>query len=102
MPAIRNRKIHVDLPAEVHRKLRVKAALEDVSLQAFVARLVSRSVENVRLPQGKRASSKGQTFTGQELLDSGLAGIWENRKDIGDSLKFARALRTRAEARQRR
>jgi len=30
------RKIHVDLPQEIHRKLRVKAALEDVSMQAFV------------------------------------------------------------------
>lgn len=31
------RKIHVDLPEEIHRKSRVKAALEDVSMQTFVA-----------------------------------------------------------------
>jgi hypothetical protein len=38
--SIGRRKIHVDLPEEIHRKLRVKAALEDVSMQAFVARVV--------------------------------------------------------------
>lgn len=99
MPATRNRKIHVDLPVEVHRKLRVKAAVEDVSMQAFVAQLVSRSVANVSLPE--RSDATGPT-TGQDLLDSGLVGIWKKRRDIGDSLEFARKLRSRAEARHRR
>jgi len=34
--SVGRRKIRVDLPEEIHRKLRVKAALEDVSMQAFV------------------------------------------------------------------
>ncbi len=46
------RKIHVDLPEEIHRKLRVKAALEDISMQAFVARVVERAVKDVPLPEG--------------------------------------------------
>ena len=50
--SIGRRKIHVDLPEEIHRKLRVKAALEDVSMQAFVARVVERAVKDVPLPDG--------------------------------------------------
>jgi plasmid stability protein len=44
------RKIHVDLPEDIHRKLRVKAALEDMSIQAFVARVVERAVKDVPVP----------------------------------------------------
>jgi predicted HicB family RNase H-like nuclease len=47
----RRRKIHVDLPVQVHQKLRVKAALEDVSMQAFVARVVDQAVRDVVVPK---------------------------------------------------
>ncbi len=53
---VRRRKIHVDLPEEIHRKLRVKAALEDVSMQAFVARVVAKAVKDVPLPEGGKSS----------------------------------------------
>ena len=49
----RRRKIHVDLPEEIHRKLRVKAALEDMSMQAFVSRVVAEAVKDVKLPKTK-------------------------------------------------
>jgi plasmid stability protein len=49
------RKIHINLPEEVHKKLRVKAALEDVSIQAFVASVVAAAVSDVRLPRAGRA-----------------------------------------------
>lgn len=49
------RKIHVDLPREVHRRLRVKAALDDVSLQAFVIRVLSEAVKDIELPPGRVA-----------------------------------------------
>jgi predicted HicB family RNase H-like nuclease len=50
----------VDLPEEIHRKLRVKAALEDVSMQAYVARVVEKAVKNVPLPEGvNHRSSRG-------------------------------------------
>ena len=49
------RKIHINLPEEVHKKLRVKAALEDVSIQTFVARVVAAAVSDVRLPKAGRA-----------------------------------------------
>jgi predicted HicB family RNase H-like nuclease len=57
---VRRRKIHVDLPEEIHRKLRVKAALEDVSMQAYVARVVEKAVKDVPLPDvGNHRSGKG-------------------------------------------
>lgn len=52
----KRRKIHVDLPEEVHQRLRVKAALEDLSIQAFVARVVAKAVEGVMLPRSNRRS----------------------------------------------
>jgi plasmid stability protein len=57
--SVRRRKIHVDLPEEIHRKLRVKAALEDVSMQAS-ARVVEKAVKDVPLPDvGNHRSGKG-------------------------------------------
>jgi len=34
------RKIHINLPEEVHQKLRVKCALEDVTIQEYVSSLI--------------------------------------------------------------
>lgn len=36
------------------------------------------------------------TMTVEELLNSGLVGIWKDRKDIKDNVKFARELRGKA------
>ncbi len=38
---------------------------------------------------------------GNDLLNSGLAGLWEKRKDIGDSVAFARNLRVKAQTRKK-
>jgi hypothetical protein len=38
--------------------------------------------------------------TGADLLASGLAGSWASRKDMGNSLDFARQLRQKAEHRE--
>lgn len=45
------KKIHVDLPEQVHQRVRVKAALEDVSMQTLVARIVTEAVSDVVLPK---------------------------------------------------
>ncbi len=42
-----------------------------------------------------------KSMTGADLLKSGLVGIWADRKDIGDSLEFARQLRQKAERRSK-
>jgi len=51
----RLRKIHVDLPEEVHRQLRVKAALQDTSIRAFVAEIVRAAVKDVVIPISRPA-----------------------------------------------
>jgi len=51
------RKIHVDLPEDIHQRLRVKAALLDMSMQGFVTEVVKKEVADVVLPKikgGKR------------------------------------------------
>lgn len=48
----KGRKIHVALPEDVHQRLRVKCALEDVTIQQYVARLLEKNVENIELPSG--------------------------------------------------
>jgi len=42
-----------------------------------------------------------RSITGVQLAKSGFAGLWKNRKDIGDSLEYARKLRRHAETRGR-
>ncbi len=51
--ASKKRKIHVDLPEEIHKKLRVKAALQETSMQAFVARVVGEAVRDIVIPNRK-------------------------------------------------
>ncbi len=55
--------------------------------------LASRLIERVR--------QVNKPMTGKDLLNSGLVGIWAKRKDIGDSLTFARKLRVQAQTRRR-
>ena len=43
------RRIHVNLPEEVHQKLRVKCALEDMTIQDFVSDLIGKAVASVRV-----------------------------------------------------
>jgi len=53
----KERKIHVALPDEVHQKLRVKCALEDVTIQEYVSRLIAKDVQDLELPV-KAANTK--------------------------------------------
>jgi hypothetical protein len=63
--------------------------------------------EPVNLPPGTSAQVehpdlpvKNDFVTAAELLDSGVVGIWADRKDIGDSVEYARQLRQRAQQRE--
>jgi len=48
-------------------------------------------------PKTKTKSKK--KLTAQQLLNSGLIGMWKDRTDITDSLEYARQLREQAERR---
>ena len=52
-----------------------------------------------RLIEKARRISK--PMTGKDLLNSGVVGMWAKRKDIDDSLVYARKLRTQAQTRSR-
>lgn len=54
----RLRKIHVDLPEEIHRKLRVKAALQDTSIRAFVTEVVREAVKDVVIPTAREVRGR--------------------------------------------
>jgi predicted HicB family RNase H-like nuclease len=47
------KKIHIALSAAVHQRLRVKCALEDVSLQTYVEKLIKEVTEDVEIPKSK-------------------------------------------------
>jgi hypothetical protein len=47
----------------------------------------------------KKVQPHAQDWTAQDLLQSGLVGLWANWDDIGDSPDFARSLRRKAEHR---
>ncbi|HLO14927.1 MAG TPA: hypothetical protein VK206_08860 [Anaerolineales bacterium] len=55
--------------------------------------LASRLIERVR--------QINRPLTGKDLLNSRLVGMWAKRKDIGDSITFARKLRDQAQSRGR-
>jgi hypothetical protein len=55
--------------------------------------LATRLIEKVR--------QVNKPMTGKDLLKSGLVGMWADRKDIGDSVTYARKLRAQAQSRKR-
>jgi predicted HicB family RNase H-like nuclease len=52
------KKIHIDLSERIHQKLRVKAALENISIQKFVESLISQAVEDVEIENPKTIKAK--------------------------------------------
>ena len=55
--------------------------------------LATRLIEKVR--------QVNKPMTGKDLLKSGLVGMWADRKDIGDSVSYARKLRAQAQTRRK-
>ena len=53
------------------------------------------------LIENGRKKTKKRIVTAADMLQSDLFGIWANRKDIDDSLEYARMLRQQAESRGR-
>ncbi|MBM3242117.1 hypothetical protein FJZ31_38085 [Candidatus Poribacteria bacterium] len=57
------------------------------------------SVEMILLIEPS-VTPKRPHLTADRLLHSGLIGIWKDRKDIGDSVTYARQLREQAQRRR--
>jgi hypothetical protein len=55
--------------------------------------LATRLIEKVR--------RVNKPMTGKDLLKSGLVGMWADRTDIGNSVTYARKLRTQAQTRRK-
>ena len=53
----KERKIHVALPDDVHQKLRVKCALEDVTIQEYVAQLIAHDVSDINISKRLKAGT---------------------------------------------
>jgi hypothetical protein len=45
------RKIHIDLSDLTHKRLRVKTALQDISIQKFVETLINDAVADIQLEE---------------------------------------------------
>lgn len=73
----------------------VERLLKQADLLSFNEQLLlaTRLIERVR--------NVNKPMTGRDLLKSGIVGIWAGRKDIGDSVEYARKLRTQAQTRGR-
>ena len=53
------RKVHIVLSEDTHQRLRIKCAIEDLTIQKFVARLIENSVVGVEVLQnGGRTKRK--------------------------------------------
>ena len=55
------RKIHIDLTEETHKRLRIKAAIKDESIQKFVEELISKAVKDVEIEKLQETSTISKT-----------------------------------------
>ncbi len=70
--------------------------------QITVAGLPYRKGDQVNITFSKPKGRRRRGMTAGELLRSPMAGMWADRKDIGDSSEFARRLREQAQIRRGR
>jgi len=54
----KGRKIHITLPENVHQRLRVKCAIEDLKIQDYVAGLITEAVSEVAVMDNGKAVMK--------------------------------------------
>jgi hypothetical protein len=58
-------------------------------------------IQSQGLPSAKSEATGSRPMTADDLLASGLVGMWKDRTDIGDNHEFARQLREQAQTRDR-
>jgi hypothetical protein len=59
------RKIHIDLSDLTHKRLRVKTALQDVSIQKFVEALINDAVSDIQLEELELEIEKNELILSQ-------------------------------------
>lgn len=59
------RKLHIEVSEDLHQKVRVKAALEDLSIQALVTKVLSEAVADLVMPQVRKAVEGSRTSSGR-------------------------------------
>ena len=83
----------IELPPALAKRVRQEARKRKLDVQEFLRQAVEGAVATATIPR-----------TGAELVEYwrrlGLIGMWADRADIGDSAKYARALRQQAEQRR--
>ena len=77
---------------EVIKELRTLEPDRWVEVLDFIGYLKRRSLK-------KRSQAHVKQLTARELARSNVVGLWADRRDIGDSVAFARRLRKQAESR---
>lgn len=61
------KKIHIDLTERIHKQLRIKAAINDLSMQKFVERLIADAVADIQLDDfevGRQSIAPSQRSSG--------------------------------------
>ncbi len=91
----KDRKVHISLPEDVHQRLRVKCAVRDATIQEYVARLISESVDGIVVSEAGTSYGAGRDpkastrkpsfldfFAGSglvtEALSSSFSAAWAN------------------------
>jgi len=84
---------------DLYVRARGDATLREADGQIRELRI--KDIEKFEAESAPLISAAGsKKLTARALLQSGLVGMWKDRKDIEDSSKFARELRERAQKRQ--
>ena len=63
------RKLHLNIPEEIHQRLRVKCALEDYSMQDYVSDLITEAVKDLVLPSSKPVAKERDRVKSQRWID---------------------------------
>lgn len=55
----RSKKIHITLPESVHQRLRIKCALEDLTIQDYVSSLISEAIRDISIVEKGKTVMRG-------------------------------------------
>ena len=93
-------KIRLKVGVKLPEKAKVYVIVPDLQMEKTARVMTPHLANPAQANEFKmEARSIEKPMTGADLLKSGLVGMWAKRKNISDSLEFARELRKKAEKR---